>query len=140
MGTETLRNLARGIVFQLESADLWLLALLLVVGVFVVASVFGLAVRVRRLKRPKPHGGQTSVSLKTCCIGTFEDQGQSLLGDGSPNVLQVFAQRDGHAACLLYARISREDFQCWTETGKDGICSHYAFTGEAWHPFVDAEG
>jgi hypothetical protein len=44
MGTETLRNLARGIVFQLESADLWLLALLLVVGVLVVADIFGLAV------------------------------------------------------------------------------------------------
>ena len=62
-------------------------------------------------ERPEPHGGETGIFLEAGGVGAREDHGEGLLGDGGPDLLQVFLERDGLAAGHFDSAITREDFQ-----------------------------
>ena len=98
------------------------------------------SVGVPGLQRPEPHGGEAGVFLEAGGVGAGENHGEGFLGDGGPDLLQVFLERDGLAAGLLHAGIAGEDFQGRAETGEDGVRAHDAFLGQARHPVVDAAG
>ena len=62
------------------------------------------------------------------------------MGDGGPNVFQVFAERDDVTVGFLDSAVAAENFEGRAETGKDSVRAHDTFLGQTWHPFVDAAG
>ena len=62
------------------------------------------------------------------------------MGDGGPDLLQVFAQRDSLAAGFFHSGVAGENFERGAKTGENGVRTDNAFLGEPGHPFVDAPG
>ena len=92
------------------------------------------------VQRPEPHRGEAGVFFKAGGVSIRENHRECFLGDGGPDLFQIFLERDCLAAGFLHAGIAGEDFQGRAETGEDGVRADDAFLGQAWHPFVDAAG
>ena len=142
MRAESLRNFACGIVFEDEAGGLGLLcaALRFVVRFFLISTFAIGGVGVAGIQRPEPHGGKARVFFEAGGVGVRENHREGFFGDGGPDLLQIFLERDSLAAGFLHAGIAGKDFQSRAETGEDGVRSDDAFLGQTRHPFVDAAG
>jgi hypothetical protein len=56
------------------------------------------------------------------------------------DLLQILFERDGITIGFFYTGKAGKDFQCWSETGKDGVRANDAFISQARHPFMNAAG
>src|SRR5262245_1973793 len=97
MCAEPLCNLAGGIIFKDKACGLWSLlcsTLRFVVRLFLISTLAIGSVGVASIQRPEPHGGKARVLFEACSVGTCENHREGFFGDSSPDLLQVFLERN----------------------------------------------
>ena len=112
MCAKSLSDLPRGVVLQRIATQLALLGTVFLLFIFSFVSSFVACSAVpvcSSRESPQPHRCEACVFFKPGGIRPFKNHVERFFSDSSPDVFQVFLERDLLPAGLFNAGIARED-------------------------------